>query len=221
MRVFIIGITGKVGGLLSASLRDAGMDVTGLVRSRKQQEAQADRGVATGIGDIGELSAEELARTMGSVDAVVYAAGSNGGPTHVTDAVDDRGVRTALRATAATRSGRFVLVSVFPESWRERDLTAAEEHYFAVKKRADVAVTRSRVNWVILRPSLLVDEPGSGHVSMGPAEVHDQIPREDVAQVLADLLRQPGINRQILEVNRGDTPIAEAVGAVAPRPASA
>lgn len=218
MRVFIVGISGQIGGLLAARLHDQGADVSGLVRSESQQASLAARGVRTGVGAIGELSAEALARTMGSVDALVYAAGSNGGPRHATDAVDGRGVRTALRATAATRSSRFVLVSVFPESWRERNLTAEEEHYFAVKKRADVAVTRSGLNWVILRPSLLVDEPASGQVSLGPAEIHDQIPRADVAEVLVELLRHPGINQQILELNRGDVPISEAVSAVTPEP---
>jgi len=102
-----------------------------------------------------------------------------------------------------------------PEAWRERQLSDDEEHYFAVKKRAEVALTRQPIDWVILRPSLLTDDPGRGTVALGPAELHDEITREDVAAVLEALVLEPTINRRILEVNTGPTAISEAVGRVA------
>lgn len=103
--------------------------------------------------------------------------------------------------------------SVLPESWRERDLGEEVEYYFAVKKDADIALSRSDLNWLILRPSLLLDGPGVGTVSLGPAELHGQIAREDVAGTLAEVLHERRIGRQILEVNTGSTPIVEAVRA--------
>lgn len=112
-------------------------------------------------------------------------------------------------STAGVR--RFALVSVLPESSRERTLDDEVEYYFAVKKGADVTVSRSDLDWLILRPSLLVDDPGIGTVSLGPAEFHDQIARDDVASTLAELLHEPGINRLILELNTGTMPIEEAV----------
>lgn len=39
------------------------------------------------------------------------------------------------------------------------------------------------------------------------------VPREDVAGTLCELLHEPRIDRQILEVNAGSTPIVEAVQA--------
>ncbi|MET8771395.1 hypothetical protein [Streptomyces sp. NPDC004658] len=57
------------------------------------------------------------------------------------------------------------------------------------------------------------DDPGSGTVSLGPAEFHGQIAREDVAATLAELLHEPRIGRQILELNTGSTPIEDAVRA--------
>ena len=104
-----------------------------------------------------------------------------------------------------------MLVSVLPESWRERDLGEEVEYYFAVRKAADIMVARSNLNWVILRPSLLLDGPGKGAVSLGPAEFHGDIAREDVAETLAELLYEPRIRRQILELNTGSTAIHEAV----------
>ena len=78
---------------------------------------------------------------------------------------------------------------------------------------ADIALSRSDLDWLILRPSLLLDDPGVGTVSLGPAELHGQIARDDVAATLAEVLHQPRVSRQILEVNAGSTPIEAAVRA--------
>lgn len=82
-----------------------------------------------------------------------------------------------------------------------------------MKKDTDIALSRGDLNWLILRPSLLLDGPGVGTVSLGPAEFHGQIARDDVAGTLAELLHDPRIGRQILEVNTGSTPIEETVRA--------
>ncbi|WP_368086432.1 NAD(P)H-binding protein [Curtobacterium sp. MMLR14_006] len=105
-------------------------------------------------------------------------------------------------------------MSVFPEAWRERNLGEDFDHYIDVKKRADIALTRSDLNDVILRPSALQDDPGRGTVALGPAEIHDVITRHDVAATLAALLHEPRITRQILEVTAEDTPIPDAIHAI-------
>ncbi|MEW2157177.1 NAD(P)H-binding protein [Streptomyces sp. NPDC007189] len=211
MDVFIIGITGGIGGLLARKLRSRGDTVRGLVRRDDQQAALAAQGVQATVGDLAGMTVEELAAAFGDVDVIVFSAGSNGGSKEVTKAIDGDGVVKAMHAARLAGVERFALVSVLPESWCERDLGEEVEYYFAVKKEADVALSRSDLNWLILRPSLLVDDPGIGTVSLGPAEFHGQIAREDVAATLAELLHEPRIGRQILELNTGSTPIEEAV----------
>jgi uncharacterized protein YbjT (DUF2867 family) len=211
--VFIIGVTGGIGGLLAQKLRSRGDAVHGLVRREDQQAELATRGVNAHVGDLSSMTAEQLAAAFGDVDVIVFSAGSNGGSTEVTAAIDGDGVVRAIKAARLAGVERFVLVSVLPESWRERDLGEEVEYYFAVKKQADVALSRSDLNWLILRPSLLLDGPGTGTVSLGPAELHGQIARDDVAATLAELLHEPRIGRQILELNTGSTPIEEAVRA--------
>ncbi|MDO8185360.1 NAD(P)H-binding protein [Conexibacter sp. JD483] len=237
MEVFVIGLTGKVGDLLAQELLARGDRVRGLVRREQQRAALAARGIDAVVGDLAAIGADALATAIGGADAIVFAAGSNGGSAAVTKAIDEDGVATAIEA--ARRAGgqpprpasapassqpaqpasppagspRLALVSVLPESWRERDNGDEVEFYFAAKKRAEVALTRSVLDWLILRPSLLVDDPPTGTVALGPAELHDQIPRADVAATLAALLHEPRISRQILELNCGSTPIPAAVAA--------
>lgn len=211
LRVHIVGATGAVGGLSAALLTARGDSVSGLARTPGQSEQLQERGIRGVVGDLGTLTVRELARVFDGHDVIVYSAGSNGGAREVTTAIDGDSVQRA--AEAAERAGvqRFVLVSVLPESWRERQLDDDVEYYFAVKKRAEVALSRTSLDWVILRPSLLTDTPGRGRVSLGPAELHDEISRHDVAATIAELVHEPRIRRQILELNSGGTPIAEAV----------
>jgi uncharacterized protein YbjT (DUF2867 family) len=213
MNVFIIGITGGVGGLLAESLRVRGVAVHGLVRRDDQRAGLEEQGVSATVGDLATMSADELATALGDADAIVFSAGSNGGSREVTKAIDGDGVAKAIAAARIAGVDRFALVSVLPESWRERDLGEDVEYYFTVKKEADVALSRSDLDWLILRPSLLLDEPGRGTVSLGPAELHGQVSRGDVAETLAELLHEPRINRQILELNDGATSIPDAVRA--------
>ncbi|SDK21871.1 Uncharacterized conserved protein YbjT, contains NAD(P)-binding and DUF2867 domains [Nocardioides sp. YR527] len=213
MKVFILGISGAIGTLLADKLTARGIEVRGLVRTAVQQADLAARGVETTLGELSTMSAPELAEALTGSDAIVYTAGSNGGTREVTKAIDGDGVVKALEAARLAKVNRFLLVSVLPESWRERDNPEEVEYYFAVKKQADIAVTRSDLDWVILRPSLLLDDPAVGTISLGPAEAHGEIVRADVAETLAELLHEPRIRRQILELNTGTTPIREAVRA--------
>ena len=82
-----------------------------------------------------------------------------------------------------------------------------------MKKLTDVAVSLSDLDWLVLRPSMLVERAGPGRGARGPAQPHGEIPREDVAATLAELLHEPRIRRQILELDAGETPTALAVQA--------
>lgn len=216
MKVFIIGLSGAVGGLLAMTLVARHDEVTGLVRRDDQRVDLAAQGISSHVAELTELPVDQLAELLGGADAVVYTAGSNGGARHVTAAVDGDGVMTALEATRLALVPRFVLLSVMPEAWRARGLSEDEERYFAVKKLIEVAVASSDLDWLILRPSLLVDREGTGTVALGPAQPHDEIPRQDVAATLAELLHEPRVRRRILELTEGTTPITFAVRANVP-----
>ncbi|WP_255561215.1 NAD(P)H-binding protein [Mumia sp. zg.B53] len=211
--VFIIGVTGGVGRLLTQELRGRGASVRGLVRRPGQRADLAASGVDAVVGDLTTMSQEDLAPAFGSVDAVVFATGSNGGSRAVTDALDAGGLRKTVGAMRLAGIDRLLHVSVMPEAWRERGLDAETEHYFAVKKEADIFLSHSDLDWVILRPSMLHDRDGLGRVSLGPAERHEEIARADVASVLAGLLYEHRIGRQVLELNQGTTPVAAAIAA--------
>jgi uncharacterized protein YbjT (DUF2867 family) len=97
-------------------------------------------------------------------------------------------------------------------------MPAEFEHYMRVKRNADVYLAGTDLDWVIVRPGTLTNSPGSGHVRLGPAIPYGDVPRDDVAAVLAALVHAPEVTRQILELTIGDTAVAEAVGSLATTP---
>ena len=213
MNTFIIGITGGVGGQAARELRARGDDVSGLIRRPEQHAEVAEFGGEGRVGDLTDLTPAALAELMGPADSVLFSAGSGGGDMKATTAVDGDGVSKTIDAAKLAGVRRFVLVSVFPEAWRDRDEGAGFEHYIRVKKDAEVALTRSDLDWVIVRPAALLDDPGRGSITLGPAEIHDEVSRADVAATLAEIIHQRGISRQILELTGGDVPIPDAVTA--------
>lgn len=218
MKVFVIGITGGVGRRAAKQLATQGNQVDGLVRSVSKAETLAREGMSTTPGDLVAMSVEELADVIRGFDAIIFTAGAGGrdGP-EATDQVDGDG--PAKLASAANLAGvrRLVLVSVFPEAWRERRMDEDFEHYMVAKKRAETQLVLTDLDWVVLRPSALTNEPGTSRVDLGLAKVHEEISRDDVAATIVEVLRQPDVNRMILEVTGGSTLIEEAVAAMKPR----
>lgn len=61
----------------------------------------------------------------------------------------------------------------------------------AEKKRADVAVAASDLDWVLLRPGTLTDESGSGRVDLNRAVSYGDVSRDNVAARWPNCWRPP------------------------------
>ena len=86
--------------------------------------------------------------------------------------------------------------------------------YQQAKHDADAALEAAGLDHTIVRPGMLTDDPAKGTVSAGPDVERDEVPREDVAAVLAEVLRADNTIGKTFVVVQGQTPIAEAVAAI-------
>jgi uncharacterized protein YbjT (DUF2867 family) len=160
-------------------------------------------------------SADEVARAIGSADAVVFAAGAGAGSGPERKETMDYGGAVKLIA-AARQNGiaRYVIVSSMGA-----DPDAAGDDAFAVyqraKGRADEELRVSGLDFTIVRPGMLTDEPGAGAVAIGENVGRAEVPRDDVAAVLAAVLDEPGTAGITFEVVSGDVPIGDAIRALA------
>jgi uncharacterized protein YbjT (DUF2867 family) len=216
-RVFVIGAAGKVGTRLVNSLRRSAHNVVALHRQQEQALAISEMGAQPVFGNLIELDSAELARSMAGSDVVIFSAGAGGAGIELTNAIDGRGLETAVRAAELAGVRRFVLISAFPEALRGTETSVGFENYMRVKKEADVFLASSKLQWVILRPRTLVDNPGTGKVRAGLAIPYGEIPRDDVAAFLAALIDCPGISQQIIELTKGTAPINLAISTLSQR----
>jgi len=104
-----------------------------------------------------------------------------------------------------------VLVSVFPDAGRGGPPSEGFEHYMRVKKTADVHLADTDLDWLIVRPGTLRDEPGDGRVTAGLAIEYGDVRRDNVAAFIDAALHGPALTRTIVELTDGPTPVAEAV----------
>lgn len=211
MKVFQIGAAGGVGRRLSRLLADGGDEVTGMHRMPEQAASIEQNGATALRGDLVQDTVADLAGKLAGHDAVVFSAGAHGTGMDMTTLIDGRGLEKATEAALKAGVSRFVLVSAFPESGRGDGLGEGFEHYMRVKKSADVYLAQSGLDWLIVRPGLLRDEPGDGKVTAGLAIEYGAVRRDNVAAFIHAALHNPDLSRIIVELTDGDTAAFDAV----------
>ncbi len=86
--------------------------------------------------------------------------------------------------------------------------------YLRAKGAADADLaSRAGLDWTILRPGRLTNEPGTGLVRLAERTGPGTVPHDDVAAVLLALLDTPA-SGMTLELVAGDTPVDKAVRAI-------
>lgn len=213
--VFIVGAAGKVGRQLVKQLADKQHRVLALHRRAEQGAELSDLGATPVTGDLTAIDVDTLAGKMAGSDVVVFTAGAGGAGIEVTNAIDGRGLELAVAAAGQAGVRRFLLLSAFPEAGRNKGVGEGFENYMTVKKRADVYLAASDLDWVILRPGTLSDASGTGRVTAGPAIAYGDIPRADVAATLVGLVEHPELRCTIIELTEGDQPVDEAIAQLA------
>ena len=217
MRVVIAGGHGKIALLLERLLAGRGDQAVALIRNPAQAADVRQAGAEAVVCDLEAASAGDVAPLLSGADAVVFAAGAGPGSGAPRKDTVDRGA-SVLLGEAAGRAGvrRFVQISSMgagqPPQPGSGEVWAA---YIAAKTAAEEDLRSRDLDWTILRPGSLTDDPGTGRVRLAaPPLPRGTVPRADVAKVIIALLDDPGTARQTLELVSGDTPIAAAVRAL-------
>ncbi|MBO0923731.1 NAD(P)H-binding protein [Cellulomonas sp. zg-ZUI199] len=213
MRVVVVGGHGKVARLLAPLLIARGDDVVPLVRRPEHADELAALGAQPALLDIESADADDFAGVLSGADAVVFAAGA--GPDGRADRKRTVDLEGSLKSQdGARRAGvrRFVQVSAIGVDEPITDeMQAVWAAYVVAKRDADEALRDSGLDWTILRPGGLTDEPGTGRVRLGDSVPRGEVPRADVAAVVAAVLADDASIGRQWELVSGDTPVAEAV----------
>lgn len=222
MRIVIAGGHGQIGLRLGRLLVGGAHTAVGLVRDPSQIDDLRAAGVTPIVLDLEDSDVDEVCGVLKGADAVVFAAGAGPGSGPERKDTVDRGAAALLAdACEAAEVTRYVLVSSMGvEAVRDGatpdGVDAAFVAYLRAKLAAEDDLRRRDLEWTVLRPGRLTDDPGTGCVQLAESVERGDVSRDDVAAVLAALLDEPRSVGAVLELVRGATPVSDAVASIAP-----
>jgi uncharacterized protein YbjT (DUF2867 family) len=188
VRVVIAGGHGKIALLLEHVLAARGDAPVGIVRNPDHVADVEATGAEAVVLDLEKADVTAVAEVVRGADAVVFAAG--GGPDSGAERKDtvDRGAAVLL-ADAAEQAGvrRYVMVSAMGTENADPDSDDVFQVYLRAKLAADDDLRSRDLDWTVVRPGRLTDDAGTARVQVGSLR-HGEIPRADVAAVLAATL---------------------------------
>jgi nucleoside-diphosphate-sugar epimerase len=212
MDVLIAGGHGQIALRLERLLAKAGHTPRGMIRNPAHAQ---DLEAAGAVPVLCDLENDDPRAHVGGADAIVYAAGAGPGSGAERKRTMDYGGAVKL-IDAARELGvtRWIMVS----SMGAGDPASASEAmrpYQQAKHDADEALASSGLDFTIVRPGPLTNEPGTGFVEAAARLGRGgEIPRDDVALVLLETLGAANTVGVTFELLAGETPAGEAVRAL-------
>lgn len=205
MDVVVAGGHGKIGIRLVRLLAERGHRARGLIRNPDHASDLESGGAEAVVCDIEAL--DDVSGCCEGADAVVFAAGAGpGSGPERKRTVDYGGAVKLMRAGVR----RYVMVSAIsadrPEEWSEQ-----MRPYYQAKADADRELLESDLDFSIVRPGGLTDDPGTGRVKVGTGLDPGQVSRDDVAATLFAVLETPSSVGKVFELVSGEVPIEDAV----------
>ena len=217
MDVAIAGGHGKIALRLEGLLTGQGHQARAIIRNPDHAPEVEAAGAQPVVLDLEALAGvHDLAEAVAGADAVVFAAGAGPGSGPERKRTVDYGGAVKLIA-AAQQAGidRYVMVSSIGAD-RPEEGRGPMRAYLQAKAEAEGALRATELTWTIVRPVSLTDDPGTGRVRVAEhLGTRGTVSRDDVAAVLATALTEGLALRRTVELASGDTPIREALAALA------
>lgn len=212
MDVVVAGGHGKIALRLLRRLAERGDRARGLIRNPDHAADLEASGAEPVVCDLEQE--DDLAPHVEGADAIVFAAGAGpgSGPARK-QTMDLGGAVKLIDAARAVGIARYVMVSSMGAGNPER-ASGPMRPYLEAKTQADERLAGSGLDYTIVRPGGLTDEPGSGRIRAGLELSFGQVSRDDVAATLVAVLGADNTIGKTFELLAGDTPIEEAMRAL-------
>ena len=215
-KIAIVGGHGQIAQHLIARLAEQGHTPLALVRKPEQTAQLEHLGAEVALLNIESAAGGDFAVAFAGADAVVFAAG--GGPDGNIErkqTVDLGGSIKSIAGAQAAGVNRFVQISAIAvDEPVPDDAGDVWKAYVEAKRDADTALRGSGLDWTIIRPGGLTDDDPTGQVLLGESVERAQVPRADVAAVIAAALADDRTIGKQWELVSGDRSIPDAIDAV-------
>jgi uncharacterized protein YbjT (DUF2867 family) len=199
--------------LLAADLLHRGHTASGLIRNPDQRSDLVAAGVEPVVCDL--EGDDDVAAAVRGADAVVFAAGAGpGSGAERKRTMDLGGAVKLIDAAKAEGIGRYLMVSSLGAGDPPAEEGDVFGEYLRAKGEADNALASSGLDFTIVRPGRLTNEPPTGQVALGDEVDGGEIPRTDVAAVLAAALVADNTIGKTFGLVSGPRPIEDAVASL-------
>ncbi|WP_026772389.1 SDR family oxidoreductase [Sediminibacillus terrae] len=216
MKVLVVGANGQIGKHLVTIMQNKdNLEAKAMIRKQEQAAVFEELNAETAVVDL-EQDIDTIAKAAEGTDAVVFTAGS--GPHTGKDKtimVDLDGAVKTIEAAKAAGVKRFIMISSF-DTRREAIQAAPSSFapYVAAKHYADEWLKRTDLDYTIIHPGALTNEEGTGKVKAATEVERGEVPRQDIASVIAASLENDSTIGKEFQVVGGTTPINEAIRAL-------
>lgn len=212
MRVAIAGGHGQIALVIERLLSEAGHEAVGIIRNPDHAPDLQAAGATPLVLDLEQIDAAALADELDGVDAVVFAAGGGPNSGAARKLTVDRDAAVLL-ADAAERRGitRYVMISALATDDHDPDSDDVFQVYLKAKSQADADLRARSLDWTVVRPGGLTNDPPTGLVQVAESTGPGRIPRADVAAVVVEALVNRRAVRGQFELISGETPISAAL----------
>ncbi|WP_421980830.1 SDR family oxidoreductase [Roseibium sp.] len=158
-KAVVLGAYGFIGAACAKALQRRGFSVTGVGRS-KTAAAQVLPGIDWVFRDIADVSASDWRTLLRDADVVVNASGAlQDGARDNLMAIHETAIRNICEALKGSDT-RFVQISAAGVS------EEAPTDFFRSKARGDAVLMASGIDWIVLRPVLVVGAQAYGGTAL-------------------------------------------------------
>jgi uncharacterized protein YbjT (DUF2867 family) len=206
MKVLVIGANGNTATRLVRRLAAGRHDPVAMIRNPDQRPKFDEMGVPTVLADL-EYPIDHAVR---GCDAVIFAAGSGG---HTgkdkTVLVDHLGAIRSMVTAQVHGARRYIMLSSIGG---DVNSTSRIAHYHKAKAHADNFLRESGLDYTVVCPGGLRDDPGTSSVSVSlELGSRGTTLRENLAEALTLCLDLDSTIGKTFSLLDGDTPIESAL----------
>ena len=202
--VLVAGATGGTGQEVVDQALEKGYRVRALVRDEAKARLLFGDRVQYIVGDVREP--RSLKRAVKGADQVISALGANvqRDPENSPERVDYAGVKALAEAARSAGVAQFILVSSMGVTHPDHQLNAMLDNILSWKLKGEDAVRATGINYTIVRPGELTNEPGGRRgvrIMQGdPVGGEGSVSRSDVAAILVSAIGREDLYGKTFEV---------------------
>lgn len=207
MKIAVFGATGKTGTEIIKQALDKGHTLSAFVRDPARLPVKDDR-ISLFTGDI--FDETKVNEAVQGQDAVIVALGA--GQSLGKTSIRATGTENIINAMRIHGVSRLIVMTAMGtgESWK--DLSLINRAFYATLLRSslkdhnaqEIVIKTSTLDWTIIRPSGLTDEPRTGEYDYGEniRSKTSRIPRADVADLMLKAIEEKSLIGKALTITK-------------------